>query len=203
VSTGHGPRKCVHFFFNKRDPEIGESDGDGRYLYLFISGTRVSNRGKQALDLELMAVTDAQKAAVEQVIQAIKSVSSPRKKRVIADLFLDLVDKETWADYYQVTLRHPVDPCPQPCPIIGHSPTQVSQWRRAEAPGRILHGPTRSLRRFEPGLLERALLQRTDQPDIQRRGDSQGVCNAAPPALPPRLVSSHSIFFYLSHEERV
>jgi len=49
-----------------------------------------------------MAVTDAQKAAAEQVIQAIKCVSSPRKKRVLADLFLDLVDKETWADYYQV-----------------------------------------------------------------------------------------------------
>lgn len=49
-----------------------------------------------------MAVTDAQKAAVEQVIQAIKSVSSPRKKRVLADLFLELVDKEAWADYYQV-----------------------------------------------------------------------------------------------------
>ena len=30
----------------ERDPEIGESDGDGRYLYLFISGTRGSNRGK-------------------------------------------------------------------------------------------------------------------------------------------------------------
>jgi hypothetical protein len=35
----------------ERDPEIGESDGDGRYLSLFISGTRGSNRGKHALDL--------------------------------------------------------------------------------------------------------------------------------------------------------
>jgi chromatin structure-remodeling complex subunit RSC1/2 len=50
-----------------------------------------------------MAVTDAQKAAVEQLIQTIKSVSSPRKKRVLADLFLELVDKEAWANYYQVT----------------------------------------------------------------------------------------------------
>lgn len=54
-----------------------------------------------------MAVTDAQKAAVEQVIQAIKGVSSPRKKRVLADLFLELVDKDTWADYYQVS-SHPL-----------------------------------------------------------------------------------------------
>ena len=95
-----------------------------------------------------MAVTDAQKAAVEQVIQAIKSVSSPRKKRVLADLFLELVDKEAWADYYQVTNIPPLTlsiPHPQPCPIIGHSPTQVPQWHRAEAPGRILHGPAGSL----------------------------------------------------------
>jgi hypothetical protein len=31
--------------------KLGESDGDGRYLSLFISGTRGPNRGKQALDL--------------------------------------------------------------------------------------------------------------------------------------------------------
>jgi hypothetical protein len=58
-----------------------------------------------------MAVTDAQKAAAEQVIQAIESVSSPRKKRVLADLFLELVDKETWADYYLVTSAPPLPIC--------------------------------------------------------------------------------------------
>jgi hypothetical protein len=93
----------------------------------------------------MAAVTDAQKTAVEQVIQAIKSVSSPRKKRVLAEPFLELVDKETWADYYQVTSIIHSSPYPQPCPIIGHSPTQVPQWYREEAPGRILLGPTRSL----------------------------------------------------------
>lgn len=51
-----------------------------------------------------MTVTNAQKAAIEQVIEAIKSATSPRKKRVLAELFLQLVDKETWANYYQVTL---------------------------------------------------------------------------------------------------
>ena len=49
-----------------------------------------------------MPVTNAQKAAAEQVIDAIKGVTSPRKKRVLAELFLDLVDKETWANYYEV-----------------------------------------------------------------------------------------------------
>jgi chromatin structure-remodeling complex subunit RSC1/2 len=49
-----------------------------------------------------MAVTDAQKTAAEQVIAAIKSVTSPRKKRVLSGPFLELVDKDAWADYYQV-----------------------------------------------------------------------------------------------------
>jgi len=73
-----------------------------------------------------MALTDTQKAALEQVIQAVKSVASPRKKRVLAELFLELVDKEAWADYYQVTSVTLSIHYPQPCPIIGHSPTQVS-----------------------------------------------------------------------------
>jgi hypothetical protein len=89
-----------------------------------------------------MAVTDAQKAAAEQVIQAIKCVSSPRKKRVLADLFLDLVDKETWADYYQVTFPPPCRSIPST--TIGHSPTQVSQWHLGETPSRLLHGPAGS-----------------------------------------------------------
>jgi len=58
---------------------------------------------KTNYNLTSMPVTNAQKAAIEQVIEALKSVTSPRKKRVLAELFLDLVDKETWANYYQVT----------------------------------------------------------------------------------------------------
>ncbi|KAI9510644.1 hypothetical protein F5148DRAFT_1333868 [Russula earlei] len=49
-----------------------------------------------------MSLSPAQKAAIEQVIDSIKSVTSPRKKRVLAELFLELVDKQTWANYYQV-----------------------------------------------------------------------------------------------------
>ena len=51
-----------------------------------------------------MPVTDTQKAAAEQVIEAIRGVTSPRKKRVLAELFLELVDKDTWANYYEVPL---------------------------------------------------------------------------------------------------
>jgi chromatin structure-remodeling complex subunit RSC1/2 len=52
-----------------------------------------------------MPVTDAQKAAAEQVVDAIRGVTSPRKKRVLAELFLELVDKETWANYYEVPFQ--------------------------------------------------------------------------------------------------
>ncbi|KAI0271698.1 hypothetical protein BC834DRAFT_860890 [Gloeopeniophorella convolvens] len=49
-----------------------------------------------------MAITPAQKSAIEEVVDAIKNARSSKKKRHIADLFLELVDKETWADYYEV-----------------------------------------------------------------------------------------------------
>jgi chromatin structure-remodeling complex subunit RSC1/2 len=52
-----------------------------------------------------MPVTDAQKAAAQQVVEAIRGVTSPRKKRALAELFLDLVDKETWANYYEVPFQ--------------------------------------------------------------------------------------------------
>ncbi len=108
-----------------------------------------------------MALTDAQKAAVEQVVQAIKSVSSSRKKRVLADLFLELVDKQAWADYYQVTI---VD---YPIRTV---PSTISNNRSFPNPG-----------------LSKAS-RRSSKPDptrTQRRGDSQGVQRAP---LPPGLV---------------
>jgi chromatin structure-remodeling complex subunit RSC1/2 len=79
-----------------------------------------------------MPVTNAQKAAAEQVIEAIKGVASPRKKRVLAELFLELVDKGTWADYYQVpfqtlillsvaSVHHPCQVIPKPNSLNGIS----------------------------------------------------------------------------------
>jgi chromatin structure-remodeling complex subunit RSC1/2 len=52
-----------------------------------------------------MPVTTAQRSAVQEVIDAIKSVSSPKKKRNLSELFLELVDKKTWANYYEVRVK--------------------------------------------------------------------------------------------------
>lgn len=87
---------------------LEERSSDRRKRYVFIClcyfVKSLPNNVTTNYNLTSMPVTNAQKAAVEQVIQAIKSVTSPRKKRVLAELFLELIDKETWANYYQVTL---------------------------------------------------------------------------------------------------
>ena len=123
-----------------------------------------------------MPVTDSQKAAIEQVIEAVKSVTSPRKKRVLSELFLELVDKETWANYYQVTFLRfvPLSVILSLRPIIGHSPAQFFEFRFPEASRWFIQGPAGCLRGPEPSLLERALLQPACEPDLQRRRNSQG-----------------------------
>jgi chromatin structure-remodeling complex subunit RSC1/2 len=52
-----------------------------------------------------MTVTTAQKSAIQEIIQVIKSVTSPKKKRNLSDLFLDLVDRDAWANYYEVRVN--------------------------------------------------------------------------------------------------
>ncbi|KAI0063253.1 hypothetical protein BV25DRAFT_1802548 [Artomyces pyxidatus] len=49
-----------------------------------------------------MALTDPQKTAIEEIVVALTNVRTPRKKRPLADMFMDLVDREAWADYYEV-----------------------------------------------------------------------------------------------------
>lgn len=49
-----------------------------------------------------MPMTPAHKTAIDEVIRAITSASSRRAKRRLADMFLELVDKEFWPEYYQV-----------------------------------------------------------------------------------------------------
>ena len=49
-----------------------------------------------------MPVNAAQKTAIEEVINALTGASSRRSKRKLAEMFLDLVNKESWPEYYQV-----------------------------------------------------------------------------------------------------
>ena len=50
-----------------------------------------------------MPLTDAQRQAIEEVIEEITSAkSSQRGKRLLCDMFMDLVDREAWPEYYEV-----------------------------------------------------------------------------------------------------
>ncbi|EIW65096.1 uncharacterized protein TRAVEDRAFT_26037 [Trametes versicolor FP-101664 SS1] len=49
-----------------------------------------------------MPVSAAQKTAIEEVVRALTSATSRRVKRRLADMFMELVDKDSWPEYYEV-----------------------------------------------------------------------------------------------------
>ena len=53
------------------------------------------------LKFEGMTITPAQKSAIEDVVDALKKATSPKKKRSLSELFLELVDKDAWSNYYE------------------------------------------------------------------------------------------------------
>ena len=48
-----------------------------------------------------MTITPAQKSAIEDVVDVLRTATSPKKKRSLSELFLELVDKDTWSNYYE------------------------------------------------------------------------------------------------------
>ncbi|KAF7355663.1 hypothetical protein MSAN_01484100 [Mycena sanguinolenta] len=49
-----------------------------------------------------MGLTAAQKKDIEDVLEALKSVTGSPRKRQLAAMFLELVDRDDWKDYYEV-----------------------------------------------------------------------------------------------------
>ncbi|TDL22417.1 hypothetical protein BD410DRAFT_821293 [Rickenella mellea] len=49
-----------------------------------------------------MPIPAAQKAAIEEIMVIILTTTAPRGKRLLADMFLELVDEEAWPEYYEV-----------------------------------------------------------------------------------------------------
>ncbi|KDR68767.1 hypothetical protein GALMADRAFT_256616 [Galerina marginata CBS 339.88] len=49
-----------------------------------------------------MPITPVQKNAIEEVIAAVLSLTAPRGKRQLAAIFMDLVDREEWPEYYEI-----------------------------------------------------------------------------------------------------
>lgn len=50
-----------------------------------------------------MPINAAQKKAVEEVISALLGVQAPRGKRNLCGMFMELVDREEWPQYYEVS----------------------------------------------------------------------------------------------------
>lgn len=49
-----------------------------------------------------MTLTSAQKSAAEEVLDVIVSTTGPRGKRHLSAMFMDLVDRADWPEYYEV-----------------------------------------------------------------------------------------------------
>ena len=49
-----------------------------------------------------MPISAAHKAAIEEVVTAILTTTSRRTKRNLSEMFLDLVDRDAWPEYYEV-----------------------------------------------------------------------------------------------------
>ena len=50
----------------------------------------------------IMAITTSQKTEIESIIRAITDATVPRRKRKLADMFLDLPDADAYPEYYEV-----------------------------------------------------------------------------------------------------
>ena len=50
-----------------------------------------------------MAITAAQKVAIEEIINLLCTTTATRGKRQVAGMFLDLVDRTDWPQYYEAS----------------------------------------------------------------------------------------------------
>lgn len=53
-----------------------------------------------------MVVTAAQTSAIKEVLQAILNQTAMRGKRQLAAMFMDLVDRQEWPQYFEVRFLH-------------------------------------------------------------------------------------------------
>jgi len=61
-----------------------------------------------------MAITAAQKTAIEDILSILVAATPSRGKRQLAGMFLDLVDRTDWPEYYEVTRPLPLPSSPHP-----------------------------------------------------------------------------------------
>lgn len=75
-----------------------------------------------------MALTTAQKTAIEEIVNVLVAYTGPgRGRRRFAEMFMDLVNKEDYPEYYEVRLtqRHP---WLKNNKSTGHTRSKMFQW---------------------------------------------------------------------------
>ena len=55
-----------------------------------------------------MPITQAQTTAAKDIIHAILAATAPKGKRQLAGMFLELVDRKDWPEYYSVSVKRGV-----------------------------------------------------------------------------------------------
>ena len=77
-----------------------------------------------------MPISAAQKTAIEEVIDVLVAATPPRGKRQLAALFLELVDRADWPEYYEVPASiHPWFICPIDNPQVIPEPRCINGVR--------------------------------------------------------------------------
>jgi len=51
-----------------------------------------------------MPITATQNAAIKEVIQVLLTQNAPRGRRQLAAMFMDLVDRQEWPQYFEVSI---------------------------------------------------------------------------------------------------
>lgn len=107
-----------------------------------------------------MTITVAQKAAIEEVIEIITATTPSRGKRLLSQLFLTLVDRTEWPEYYEVSIFS-TETYSNHLIYLGHTRASMYQQHKSKYRKEQIQRPSERVHRSFSRILERFILQRT------------------------------------------
>ena len=113
-----------------------------------------------------MTITAAQKAAIEEVIEIITAATPSRGKRLLSQLFMTLVDRTEWPEYYEVFLlfyQNEHETYSNHLIYLGHTRASMYQQHKSKYRKEQIQRPSQRVHRSVSCVLERFILQRTRQ----------------------------------------
>ena len=120
-----------------------------------------------------MPLSPVQITAANEVISILCTTpAGPRTKRKLGEMFMELVDKDDFPEYYEVrTIKAGFGDASNEMgySFLGYSGPKVSERRSRRSQSQSIQGRTSRLRRSEPHLLERPPLQQRRKPNSKRR----------------------------------